>query len=74
MKKQELSTEYCSNGKRWEELTQEEWVTFGKEYIKAKKRAYRKENLLKDIIVYLMGFNLILQGFLVVLSLIERVQ
>lgn len=74
MKKQKtvLSTTYCSNGKRWEELTPEEWSIYDKEFTKAKKQAYRRENLLKDIALYLMGVNLILQGFLLILSAIAR--
>lgn len=74
MRKKEkfLSVEYCSNGKRWEELTPEEWLVYDKEFTKAKKQAYRRENLPKDIAFYLMGANLILQGVLLILSAIAR--
>ena len=71
-KKPTLSVTYCSNGKRWEELTPEEWLIYGDEYTKAKTQDYRKNQLPKDIVLVLMGINVILQGFLLILSAISR--
>lgn len=70
-KKPTLSVTYCSNGKRWEELTPEEWLIYGDEYTKAKKQDYRRNYLLKDIISYLLSLTLLLQGVLLILSAIS---